>query len=85
MAERSRVEGGDRGSNAESVLAKSFAWTGETPRPQVVDGGGTLPPRKETKERVRMGAGGGVCIVCSGSAHGRDRTHCPKRERVKEK
>ena len=63
------MEGGDRGSDAESVLAKSFAWTTETPRPQVVEGGGTLPPRKEMRVRVRIGAGGGICICCAGPAH----------------
>ena len=43
---------------------------------------GTLPPRKETRERVRMCARGGVCIVVSGSAQGRNRMRCPKKERA---
>ena len=41
-------------------------------------------PRKNTSETLRMGAGGGVCIVGSGSAHGRNWMRCRSRERVKE-
>ena len=31
------------------------------------------------------GRRGGIFICSSGSEHGRDRMHCPKREKVKEK
>ena len=38
------------GARLKVFWAKSFAWTAETHRPQVVGGGGALPLRKEMKE-----------------------------------
>lgn len=71
IAGRSRVEGGDRGWKLKVFWAKSFSWTAETQRPQVVDGGGTLPPRKEMKESEDGRRGGNLHLLFGISARAR--------------
>lgn len=46
---------------------------------------GTVPLRKEERERAKVGADGGVCISGWGAEHERKRRRCPKKERMEEK